>query len=507
MASSRDIANRHAITAAMMLGSLLVAIDTTIANVALPHMQGSFSSSQDQTAWVLTSYIVASAVTTPLTSWLAARVGYKLVVLISIGGFTVASMLCGLSTNLAEIVVFRVLQGALGASLQPLSQAVMLDLYPASQLGQVMAISGSTVLIAPIAGPVVGGWITDNFSWRWVFFINLPIGALAFAGVWLFMSRGPASPKRPFDFLGFSALVVFIVALQLMLDRGSTLDWFSSTEIRIEALCAAIGLYVFLIQTLTGSHPFFDPALAKDRNFLTATFFIVAASGMLFSTIALQPPLMQGLLGYSVTGAGMLMAPRGMGSLAAMFLASRLIGRWDTRLILFCGLSLVAAGMLQMSHFELGMDTRPFITAGLLQGLGVGLVVVPVSALAFATIPPALRSDGAVVYAVLRNLGQSVGVSVSEAIFAGRLAVAHSDLAAIVQPADPVLRAGLPAVMNPHTSAGLALLNAEITRRASMIGYVDIFRLGMIGAFAVMPLIFILRPPKNGAMVAEVVAE
>jgi DHA2 family multidrug resistance protein len=489
-----------------MVASMLVAIDTTIANVALPHMQGSFSSSQDQTAWVLTSYIVAAAVMTPLSGWLGTRVGFKRTFLISIAGFAAASLLCGLSTNLTEIVIFRFIQGICGASLQPLGQAVTLDLYPPNKIGQVMAISGSFTFIVPIAGPVLGGWLTENFSWRWVFLVNLPIGALAFAGVWLFMDRGPDTPRRPFDFLGFGALSIFIISLQLLLDRGPSLDWFSSGEIRIEALCAAIAFYVFIVQTLTSPHPFFDRALALDRNFVAANIFAFSTGMVMFSTLALQPPLLQGLMGYSVVGAGMVMAPRGVSSFISMMASGRLVERLDTRLLMFCGLGFVALSMHQMSRFDLSMDTSPIIGAGLIQGLGMGLVVVPMNVLCFATIAPSIRADGAVVYALVRNIGQSVGVSLTEATFANQLAVAHSDLAAHVQPSSPVLSAGLPAAMNLHTAAGLSNLNAEVTRQATMVSYVDVFHVGMLATLATLPLILILKPPRATTTVTELVA-
>src|SRR5579883_3446073 len=323
MASAKDVANRVPITIALMLSTVMNSLDTTIANVALPHMAGSVSASQDQITWVLTSYIIAAAIMTPLSGWLSVRIGRKLTFLFSIAGFTLASMACGMAQSLAEIVVFRLLQGLCGAALIPLSQAVVLDIYPPSQVGQVMAIWGAGAILGPIFGPVLGGWLTDNYSWRWVFFINLPIGALAFTGVWLFMSGDRGQEARPFDFLGFGTLVVFIGGLQLMLDRGPTLDWFSSREIWIEAGCAIVGLWVFLAHTLTADHPFFDRSLALDRNFVTCNLFGFFIGLFLFSTMALLPPVMQGLMGYSVFHAGLVMMPRGLGSFAAMFVVGR----------------------------------------------------------------------------------------------------------------------------------------------------------------------------------------
>jgi len=269
MASASDIANRVPITISLMLATIMNSLDTTIANVALPHIQGSISASPDQITWVLTSYLIATAIMTPLSGWLSVRIGRKAMFTISIAGFTAASMLCGIATSLPEIVAFRLLQGLFGASLIPLSQAVMLDLYPPRQLGQVMALWGAAAILGPIFGPAIGGWLTDNLSWRWVFYINLPIGILAFTGIWLFMSWGGEAKAKPFDFLGFGALTVFVGAFQLCVDRGPSQDWFSSSEIWTEAIVGAIALYVFLVQTLTARHPFFDRSLALDRNFVT----------------------------------------------------------------------------------------------------------------------------------------------------------------------------------------------------------------------------------------------
>ncbi|HZZ88408.1 MAG TPA: DHA2 family efflux MFS transporter permease subunit [Caulobacteraceae bacterium] len=496
MATAKDFENRVPITVGLMLATVMNSLDTTIANVALPHMAGSVSASQDQITWVLTSYIIASAIMTPLSGWLSTRVGRKLTFLVSIAGFTVASMLCGISSNLAEIVVFRLLQGLCGAALIPLSQAVVLDIYPPSQVGQVMAIWGAGAILGPIFGPVLGGWLTDNFSWRWVFFINLPIGILAFAAVWFFMSKDRGGTSRPFDFLGFGALTVFIGGLQLMLDRGPTVDWFSSREVWVEAICAALGLYVFLVQTLTARHPFFDRKLALDRNFLTCNVFGFFIGLFLFSTMALLPPVMQGLMGYSVFGAGVVMMPRGLGSFAAMFIVGRLVGRIDTRLILAVGLGLCSLSLFQMTHFDLGMDAKPFVTSGIIQGLGIGLLFVPLSVTAFATLTPELRSEGTSVYTLVRNLGSSVGISVMQALYTQQTAVSHADMAAQVQPGNPV---------GPLSGGGagggsvLDALNGEITRQAAMVGLIDVFKLMLLLTLAVAPLLLIMRKPKAAA--------
>ena len=508
MSTPQDVANRIPITVGLMLATVMNSLDTTIANVALPHMAGSVSASQDQITWVLTSYIIAAAIMTPLTGWLSVRFGRKLVFMVSIAGFTVASMLCGLANNLGEIVVFRLLQGLCGAALIPLSQAVVLDIFPPSQVGQVMAVWGAGAILGPIFGPLLGGWLTDNFSWRWVFFINLPIGALAFTGVSIFMSRDRGATARPFDFVGFGALVVFIGALQLMLDRGPDQDWFNSPEIWTELLCSLAGLYVFLVQTLTAKHPFFDRTLAFDRNFVTCNVFGFFVGMLLFSTMALLPPMMQGLMGYTVFGAGLVTMPRGLGSFAAMFVVGRLVGRVDTRLILVTGLALCGAAMLQMSHFDLSMDATPFVVSGIIQGLGIGLLFVPLSVMAFATLNPALRAEGTSVYTLVRNMGSSVGISMMQALYIHQTSVAHSDLAAQVQPSNPVFAAGMAGLMSPTGGGGgLVTLDGEITRQASMVGLIDVFRLMLIMVVVLAPLLLIMRKPKAAAPSTEVVVD
>jgi DHA2 family multidrug resistance protein len=499
MASPQDVANRVPITIGLMLATVMNSLDSTIANVALPHMAGSVSASQDQITWVLTSYIIAAAIMTPLSGWLSVRIGRKTTFLFSIAGFTVASMLCGVANSLDEIVVFRLLQGLCGAALIPLSQAVVLDIYPPSQVGQVMALWGAGAILGPIFGPVLGGWLTDNFSWRWVFFINLPIGILAFGAVMIFMSHNKGGTARPFDFLGFGALTVFIGGLQLMLDRGPTVDWFSSPEIWIEALCAVAGFYVFMVQTLTSRNPFFDRKLAIDRNFVTCNVFGFFIGLFLFSTMALLPPVMQGLMGYSVFGAGLVMMPRGLGSFAAMFIVGRLVGKVDTRLILITGLGLCSFALLQMTHFSLAMDSRPFIVTGVIQGLGIGLLFVPLSVTAFGTLPAHLRSEGTAVYTLVRNLGSSVGISVMEALYTQQGAVAHADMASQLSPGNPAQSSAF--------GGGLDMLNNQITAQAAMVGLIDVFKLMLLLTFAVAPLLLFMQKPKVAASAAEVVVD
>jgi DHA2 family multidrug resistance protein len=497
MVTQHDAKNRWPITISIMLATVMNSLDTTIANVALPHMQGSVSASPEQITWVLTSYIVSAAIMTPLSGWLADRIGRKRMFLISIGGFTAASMLCGIATSLPEIVLFRVLQGVFGAALIPLSQAVLLDINPPEKHGQAMAIWGAGAILGPILGPALGGYFTENFSWRWCFYINLPIGILAFLGVLFFISGDRLRAAKKFDFLGFGMLTLFIAAFQMVLDRGPSQDWFQSREIWTETILAAVGLWVFVVHTVTTDHPFFDKALIRDRNFVTASVFGFFVGILLFSTMALLPPMMQTLMGYPVLTSGLVSMPRGVGSFAAMFFVGRLIGRVDTRLILMTGLTISCVALWQMMNFDLSMGVWPFVTSGVIQGLGVGLLFLPLSTLAFATIPPHLRPEGSSVYTLVRNLGSSVGISIMNALVVANTQTMHASLAAKVIPSDAMVRAALPAALNPSTAAGITALNGEITRQGSMVAYVDDFRLMFIITIACMPMLLLMRRPRR----------
>ena len=339
-------ANRGAITISIMLAPIMQGVDTTIANVALPHMQGSLSASQDQIAWVLTSYIVAAAIMTPLTGWLAGRFGIKYVFLISVAGFTLASALCGIATSLAQLVIYRVLQGVCGAALVPLSQSVLLQINPPERHARAMAVWGTGTILGPVIGPALGGWLTDDYNWRWVFYINLPVGALATLGILIFIRETRHAHREPFDFFGFATLSLAIGALQLMLDRGELKDWFSSTEIWISATIAGLGFYLFVVHTVTATdRSFLNRDLLKDGNFVAGTVMMFFIGIILNGTLALVPTMLQELMNYPVLTTGLVTAPRGIGTMIAMFLVVHLIGRVNTRLIILTGLGLTAVSL------------------------------------------------------------------------------------------------------------------------------------------------------------------
>ena len=482
--------HRVLITLSVMLASIMQALDNTIANVALPRIQGSLSATQDQMAWVLTSYIIAAAIMTPLSGWLAGQVGRKRVFLFSVVGFTVASALCGLAQSLPEIVAARLLQGLCGAALIPMSQAVLLDINPPEQHAKAMAIWVMAVTIGPILGPALGGWLTEQYNWRWVFYINVPFGILAFAGILSFMPETVIRKSR-FDFVGFAALSVAIGSFQLMLDRGQLKDWFSATEIWVEAIVAGTAFYLFVVHMLTTSRPaFISPALFKDRNFLTGNLFIFIVGVVLFATLALLPPLLQDLLNYPVVLTGFVTAPRGIGTLMAMVIVSRLMGKVDTRYIIATGFGLTAVSLWQMTGFYLQMDMAPVIWSGLAQGLGTGFVYVPLAAITFATLSPQYRNEGTALFSLIRNLGSSIGISVVETLLTRNTQTMHARLAEQVTPYGETMRAHASALSGP---GGLAALNHSVTEQAAMIAYNNDFKLMMILTLCAVPLVVLLR--------------
>ena len=501
MAASSDLhalpgtRDRFFITASVMLATIMQVLDSTIANVALPHMEGSLSATQDQITWVLTSYIVAAAIGTPLTGWLAGRFGRKRIFLISVTGFTVTSVACALSTSLVQMVAARLLQGLFGAALVPLSQATMLDINPPEKHAQAMSVWGMGVTVGPILGPALGGWLTDQYNWRWVFYVNVPIGLVALFGIYAFM-RETRPLARRLDLFGFGTLSLAIAALQLFLDRGEVQDWFGSTEIWVELLTAIIAFAFFLVHTFTvQTASFFNRALARDRNFVTGCGFYFVMGAVLYATRALLPPFLQDLMGYPVVAAGLATAPSGAGSMLAMMLAGQLAGRFQARALIGAGFAISAFSLWQMSGYTFEMSEGVVIWTGFVQGLGLGLISVPLTTATFSTLDPMLRGDGTSIYSLSRNIGSSIGISFVQAQLTRNTQIAHSSLVEHVNPFNPLLQAG--SHWNTATASGLAALNAEVTRQASMIGYVDAFRLLMLLALSVLPFLLLMKPERK----------
>ncbi len=489
--------NKTMITVSIMLATIIQAIDGTIANVALPYMQGSFNATLEQVNWVLTSFIVATAVTTPLTGWLCDRFGLKHVFLVSIGGFTLASMLCGLANTLPEIVFARILQGVCGAALVPLSQAVLLNINTKEQHGSAMAIWGVGVMIGPMLGPMLGGYLTDNYSWRWVFLINLPIGALAFWGIYRYIERVPGPRQIVFDLRGFVSLSLAVAALQLMLDRGQENDWFESVETWAEFITMAVNMTYFVIHTLKArqGQSFFEYRLLKNMNYVMGLIFIFIVGLVLFATRSLTPSMLQGLLSYSALQAGWVLAPSGLGTMVAMLVVGKLVGKFDVRYILVLGFALTAYSLFQMSGYSLEIAEKEIIWPGFVQGVGLGLIFVPLSTATFATLTPELRAEGTAIYSLVRNLGSSIGIALVQTLLIRNTQAMHATLVQNITP-DKLNPAS--ATLGPgfdlSTLAGLATVSQEIERQATMVGYVDDFWMMFILTLVILPLVLLIKP-------------
>ena len=500
--------NRGMITATVICACVLQGIDTTIANVALPHIQGSMSASQDQISWVLTSYIVASAITMPLTGWLAGRFGIKIIFLASVIGFTLTSGLCGAAESLPQLVIYRILQGVFGAGLVPLGQATLLTIYPAERHGQAMAIFSSGAMMGPILGPTMGGWITDNLNWRWCFYINLPIGILCMLGILVFIRQTRTVRREAFDAFGFGTLSIAIGALQLMLDRGQIKDWFYSTEIWIEAIVAGLAFYWFVVHTLTAKErSFVSLELLRSPNFLAGSLLMFAVGWILSGTLALMPSMMQDLMNYPVFTSGWMMAPRGFGTMLAMIIVGRMINKIDGRLFILVGFVLCAASLWQMTGYSLYMGSFPILFAGFAQGFGLGLTFVPLNMLALSDLPRHILTQGTALRSLMRMLGGSVGISILEAKLAQNTQIVHSRLMEGLRPDNPLAQGHLlPPNFSLTAPSGVAALNAEVTRQAAMVGYIDDFKMMMVVILCALPLLLLVKGARRHAAAAPVSA-
>ncbi len=498
--------NRRMITVSIMLATVMQTLDSTIANVALPHMQGTLSASQDQIAWVLTAYIVAAAIATPATGWIVDRFGQKRVFLTSVLGFTVASALCGMSDSLAQIVAARLLQGLFGAALVPLSQVVLMEINPREKQGPAMAVWGMGVMVGPILGPTLGGWLTDSYDWRWVFFINIPIGALAGYGIWRFIRPSEPTRRMRFDMLGFATLSLSVGALQMLLDRGEQNDWFSSTETWVEAIVMVVSFTYFIAHTaLTRADAsFFDYRLLKNRNYVTGLLFIFIVGLVMYATRALTPTMLEDLLDYPVATTGLITAPSGVGTMFAMLIAGRIMGKIDLRLILLVGFSTTILAQWQMTYYSLDLSQSDIIWPGVIQGVGLGLVFVPLSAATFATLSAEMRSQGTAIFSLLRNLGSSIGISMAQTVLVRSTVSTHAALVERIRYDNPGWNN--PAIASAYDlsrPSGAAALDAMINQQASMIAYTNDFRLMLFLTIGVLPLLLLIRTPRSSSAPVE----
>ena len=491
---------RVAITICVILATLMQALDTTIANVALPYMQGSVSASQDEIAWVLTSYIVAAAIMTPPTGYLTSRFGLKRLFLVSIAGFTVSSVLCGMAQSLVQIVLFRILQGLFGAALVPLSQTVLMNINSKERQGSAIALWGVAVMAGPVLGPVLGGWLTQAFSWRYVFYINVPVGILAFFGMMTFLSDTARNATAKLDWFGFGTLSLAIAAMQVLLDRGQELDWFGSGEIVAEAIIAAAAFYLFLVHTFTAREPFVRLSLFRDPNFTAGVLFIAIVGLTYYASLALQPPYLQNLMNYPIVSAGLVLGPRGVGTMGSMLMVGRLIGRVDTRLLLALGLGLTAWSFYVMTGWTPDVSQTTIVVVGIIQGVGLGFIFVPLSVVTLSTLPPERRAEGAGLYSLSRNIGSSIGISVVNSLLTRNTQVNHAEITRSVTSVNRMFEdLAIARFWDPVSAAGRAALDAMITQQAQIIAYMDDYKLLMIATLAAIPLLVIFKKPPSSA--------
>jgi MFS transporter, DHA2 family, multidrug resistance protein len=485
---------RLLITLAVMSATLIQVLDTTIVNVALPHMAGQLGATNDQISWVLTSYLVSSAIVMPLTGYFADTLGRKRFLLLCIAGFVTASALCGIAQSLFQIVAFRLLQGVFGAALVPLSQAIMTDAYPVEERGKAMAIWGMGVMVGPVLGPTLGGWLTEIASWRWTFYINVPIGALS---LFLAANYVPDTERkqRRMDWTGLALIGCGVAGLQYMLDRGTTQDWFAAWDIRISALLAVIGLGGFMWHSLArGPAALFDLRIFRDRNFAVACMVMAALGLGLFGGLVLQPVLLEQLLGYPIVTTGLVMAPRGVATAVAMMVVGRIVGKVDARILVGTGMLLSAAGSYEMTKYSLDVTTFWIIWPAALQGLGLGLIFVPLSTIAYATLERSRMAEAAGIYSLVRTIGAAAGISVVTTLMSRQAQVIWNELGGHVTRYNQALIEYLRGLhLSPTDPQAMALVAAQIARQAEMGAMLDVFKVTTWSFLAMLPLVLLLR--------------
>jgi MFS transporter, DHA2 family, multidrug resistance protein len=478
--------------------TVLFGLTATSVTVILPQLKGALSATQEQISWVLTFNLVATAIATPLTGWLAARLGWRTLMVVSVVGFTAASMLCGLVSSLDSLLALRVAQGAFGAPIFPMGQTIVLTSFHRSQHPFIMMMWGVGGVMGPILGPTFGGLVSDTMSWRWTFFLILPLGVAAGLLAFAALNDDEKGRARPLDFTGFIFIAIAIAAAQLMFDRGQRNDWFDSPETTAECVLAGVFFTMFAIHTLTARAPLFEPAVFRNRNF-TIGVAVALVMGMLqYVPMVLFPPLLQELQGYPETTIGYLVASRGLGNLASFCIVAQLT-RFDARLCLFIGLSVQAFAGSLMGGLDMQITAGSVIWSNILHGFGFGLSYTPMAVLAFSTMPAHHMTQGNAIFALIRMLGSSVFVSLTLVVLAQSTAEANVNLASSITHftrdlVAPWVRA-FGHLGDTHVQARLA---AEIQRQASMIGYVNAFHLMTLVPILTAPLAFLFALRRTG---------
>jgi MFS transporter, DHA2 family, multidrug resistance protein len=495
---------RALITVCLMIATLMQALDSTIANVALPYMQGSLSASYDEITWVLTSYVVMAAIMTAPVGWLAMRFGRKNLFIACLIGFTVTSMLCGIAGSLPQMVAYRLLQGAFGAALVPLSQSTMLDIYPPEQRGVAMSIWGMGVMVGPILGPTLGGYLTFDFDWRYVFFVNLPFGIIAVLGLLFLMPKVEPNRGTRFDWTGFLVLSLGLAALQIGLDRGEELDWLSSRSIVICFVLAGLGFYLFGVHMLTARNTFIPRSIFRDRNLVAGLISMLSVGMVLLASSALLAPFLENLGNYPVATAGLVMAPRGVGTMFAMLVAGRLNNRVDPRLLMLFGYILLGWSIYMQEGWTPADSESYMALTIIIQGTGLGFVFVPLQVVAFYTISAELRTQGTALLSLLRNVGSAIGISLTSALLDRQTHYEHAVLTQYITPFSRPLQAGgaISKMLDPNTASGASLLNSMIDTQAQIIAYVDDYKFLFMTILPAAACLLLLRRPPQAAKTA-----
>ncbi len=488
---------RNMVTICAMTATIMQALDTTIANVALPYMQGTLSASQDQINWVLTSYIVAAAIMTAPVGWIANRFGRKRIFILCSGGFTIASVLCGLAQDINQMVLFRLLQGVFGAALVPLSQAVMLDSYALHERAKAMSIWGMGVMMGPIMGPSLGAWLTETYSWHWVFFVNLPFGIFTVLGLLVFMDETRKDRELRFDWFGFAALAVGIGALQIALDRGEQLGWMESNEIIAEFIISIVGFYYFFAHSFTTSQPFIQFAIFKDKNFIGGCVFMAVMGLVLFSTMALSSPYLQNVIGYPIITAGLLLASRGCGTFVAMMLVGRMMRYIEARTLIISGLSITCLSLFYMTGWTDQTGVTEIVTISIVQGFGFGLVFVPLSTVAFLTLPNHLRTDGTSMLTLMRNVASSIGISLVIAQLTEGSRRVYAVLSQHVNPFNHAMQMpDVRGMIDMTTDKGRAMMDVMVNLQAQIIAFSQDYQMVMLFTLCAIPLAIMIGSTK-----------
>ena len=508
-------AHRHVnpwiVAIAVMFATFMEVLDTTVVNVSLPHIASTMSATTEEATWALTSYIVANAIILPMTGWLANRLGRKRLLMWSTMGFTAASMLCGLAPNLAALVLFRIIQGATGGALVPLSQAVLLESFKPEDRGRAMGFWGLGIVVAPILGPVVGGWITETYNWRWVFYINLPVGVMSLVMIQTYVFDPPYLKKvtSGIDYWGMGMLVVGIGALQYVLDKGQTEDWFASKVIVTLSIVAAVSLIALVFYELHTNEPIVDLRVFKNGTYATGVFLMTVVGFALYGSLVLLPVMLQTLLGYSSLEAGKAMAPRGMGSMIMMPVVGLLTSKIDPRKLLVIGLIVGGSTMWWLGQINLNAGSWDIMIPQFLQGMGMALLFVPLTTVSMASIAPQKMANATSLFNLMRNIGGSVGIAMTGTYLARNRQVVGSMLGENVSIYDPQTQTTLNQIIQGLVAAGTdvvtatqrayAILHGMVLRQASMVSFVTLFRAMGILFVVMIPLVMLMRRPSKGA--------